>query len=247
MPFNFDESNKLLINKCSSNCVLCDIEGIEPNEVCFAGFSKGHNKGLRYGNHFYLERLAKSWDGNNHDFHVSVIREQVVRSGKILQKLANIKHPNLLRIITMCDCSIVVEFINGKLLNTKKEQWYIGPHSYKTDYTDTCSKAQLINVFKKIGKLLLVLHKNGICHTDTTDHNIMICENTDEPILIDLIGAMPYTNKLKMLDEYIYLNHLVIPMAARKGIEIPKQILEFDINPSNSVIEELVFHFEKYK
>lgn len=244
MSFSFSESNELILSKCSKKCILGSIEGNKPKEICFAGFSKGHNKGLRYDDQFYLERLAINWDGNCHDFHTSINRDEVVKEGIVLDKIRGVKHPNLLKIINICECSIVVEYIEGMLLNTKKEKWYIGPHSNTLDYVDICNKFQLINLFRKIGEVLLLLHQNGICHTDVAAHNVMVCKKTHEPILIDLIGAMPYTEELRILDEYVYLNHLVVPMSARKNIHIPRDRFEKMI-PHHNSIKKLIHYFEK--
>jgi tRNA A-37 threonylcarbamoyl transferase component Bud32 len=250
MTFYVKESNglsSLVINKCSNECVLEAIKKESPDEICFAGTSKGHNRGLRYSNRFYLERLAANWEGSNHDFKITVIRDAVVKEGRVLNKISNIKHPNLLKILSICECSVVVEYINGYLLNTKKEKWYVGPFSYKTDYVDICTKEQLINIFKKIGEVLLLLHENGLCHTDPIDHNVMISQETGEPVLIDLIGVMPYSEEFVVLDNLVYLNHLVIPLSVRKGIDLPEEIYRLTDNRDYSLINQILYILNKCK
>ncbi|WP_211082638.1 hypothetical protein [Paenibacillus xylanexedens] len=234
---NSENQGEISFLYCSPRCVMHQIKGI-PDDISFAGASKKHNLGVRFKNKFYLERLAQNWDANIHDFGVTVVREKVVETGIVLNKLKQISHPNLLKIIDMCLCTVVIEYVDGIHLSTKKGEWILGPFSNTIDYVDLCNEEDLFSVIRKLGQVLLVLHENGICHTDPTDHNVMISNLSGEPILIDLIGAMPYTKELELLDNVVFLNHLVIPLAARKGIQLPDSIVRPKLN--NSIIERLV-------
>ncbi|MCM3039006.1 hypothetical protein M3201_04745 [Paenibacillus motobuensis] len=241
MIFTIGNKGKINFQYCASDCVLKNIND-QPDEICFAGFSKRHNKGLRFKDVLYLERLAQSWDAEVHDFGITVNRDNVVKRGEILKGIQQLNDPNLLKIIDICSCTVVVEYIDGNLLNAKKEKWLLGPLSYTTDYIDLCDKKELVSVFRKIGNLILKLHKNGICHTDPTDHNVMVSSFSGEPILIDIIGAMPFEEEFQKLDNIVFLNHLVIPSAHRKGIQLPETILKQ--KSPEEIIERVLFYLD---
>lgn len=52
----------------------------------------------------------------------------------------------------------------------------------------------------------------------------MVNKSDDVPILIDLIGAMPYTEELEKLDNRVFLEHVVIDGCNRLSIPIPEKI-----------------------
>lgn len=227
MAFKINE-NKIVVCRCSEQCILnAAMSSLSKNDAEFSGASKNNNFGIRYNNSFFVERSAESWDGNVHDFGITIDRKDVVVRGEVLRKIQSINHPNILRIKNMCNCSVELEYIDGYILNSKKGEWILGPHAYEEDYTDVCSSIDMIELFEKIADAINVLHQNGVCHTDTTNHNIMVEKVSNKPVLIDLIGAMPYSDEFAILDKKIFLKDVVINMSLRKGIKLPLEIKRF--------------------
>lgn len=224
MGFFDIKTNSVRLTPCSESCVCKELLGhMNECEVQFAGFSKDHNKGVMYNKKFYMERLAESWNGNIHDYGVTIKRDQVVKTGMILEKLLHINHPNIMPILSYCDCTVVAEYIPGVLLNAKKETWLLGPRAGEKDYADTCSIENMLRVFLQVGDGLAYLHQHQICHTDPIDHNIIVT-NDGTAKLIDLICAMPLNEDLLTLDRYIFLNRLVVPMSNRLGLHLTEDI-----------------------
>ena len=224
MSFYNDIQNVIQIKQCSKQCICNKIIGHEDVcEVEFAGFSKKHNYGIKYNNSFFVERFAQSWDGKSHLFGFTVLREDIIKSGEVLKKLKELEHPNLLRIKSFCDCSVEMEYINGELANAKKDTWLLGPRAGERDFASYCSKGMLMKLLLSVGQLILFLHEHGICHTDPTDHNILVDKNR-RVVLIDLLSAMPYTVSLCSLDNFVFLRYCVISLAVRMQIKIPDTI-----------------------
>lgn len=241
MSYKFD-SNKIHISLCSDNCVLSKYETrYKEFKYEFAGASKNNTVGIKCGNSFIVEKSAESWDASIHDYGITVDRSNVVKNDIVLNKISNINHTNLLKIKSVCQCSAELEYIDGYILNTKKGEWIMGNHAYEEDYLDVCGNTELFNLFREILSALKVMHESGICHTDVMNHNIMVERKSDRPVLIDLIGAMPYTQELAALDKRNFLSHVVIDSCRRKGITISNELLELYKLNGNYEFSEL-FH-----
>jgi Serine/threonine protein kinase len=224
MSFYVDGSN-LVIRFCSNNCILKKYEN-RRNEIKleFAGASKICTKGIKVDNSFIVQKEAESWNGNHHDFGITINRKDVVENNTVLKKIRYLKNDNLLKIKDICQCCVELQYIDGYILNARKGSWILGEHAYEEDYLDICSPHQFISLTRKILDTIILLHQNKICHTDVMDHNIMVNKSDDVPILIDLIGAMPYTEELEKLDNRVFLEHVVIDGCNRLSIPIPEKI-----------------------
>jgi len=219
------EGSNLIIDACSEKCILKKFEKLRRKfKLEFAGASKTCTKGIRIDNSFIVQKEAESWDGNHHDFGVTVKREEVVKSNAVLSKIRYLNHCNLLKIKDICQCCVELEYIDGYILNTKKGSWIMGERAYEKDYLDICSPHQFINLTRKILDVIILLHQNGICHTDVMDHNIMIRKSDNVPVLIDLIGAMPHREELEKLDKRVFLEHVVADACNRLNISISDKI-----------------------
>lgn len=233
------------IELCSHTCVCRTMVGHEDEcEIQFAGFSKGHNKGVHWKQYFFMEKMAESWDGNVHDYQVTINRAEIVKNNIVLSKLAKLKHPNLMRVIDYCNCSVCVEYLPGLLLNSHKEKWLLGSRAGEKDYGEICSYDELKKVFLQVGDALQYLHENKICHTDPIDHNVLIMANGNAK-LIDLLGSMPLEPRLLRLDNYVFLNRLVLPMLERIGEEIPRYIKDRVKLNGNYELKELLYDISK--
>lgn len=240
--------NRLVIDFCNKECVLKKYkERCSVFETEFAGASKNCTFGIKIESSFIVEKSAESWDGHIHDFGITVDRTEVVKNNIVLDKIRKIDNKNLLKIKGICLCSVELEYIDGYILNTKKGSWLMGEHAFEQDYLDICGEKQLFALFKKILSALRVLHQNGICHTDMMDHNIMIEKQSDRPILIDLIGAMPYSEELAELDKRTFLSHVVLNSCKRKGYPICNDLLllqekngAFEFDELTDVLDKII-------
>ncbi len=243
----YTDGKDIVIDACSEKCVLKKYEKQKKDfSIEFSGASKSCNIGIRIDGSFIVQKEAESWDGRIHDFGITINRESIVKENTVLKKIRYLNNDNLLKIKDVCECCVELEYIDGYILNTKKGNWLLGEHSYELDYLDICSWNQFINLARKVLKVLIELHKNGICHTDVMDHNIMIRKKDDVPILIDLIGAMPYSKELEELDKRVFLNHVVVDGCKRLGIPMTSNILglkkyngKYDLNILDAYLKEL--------
>lgn len=225
MPF-IVEDNKVIFHFCSDNhCILKKYDD-RRDEITleFAGASKSCTRGIKVDDSFIVQNEAESWDGNHHDFGITIDRRNVVKNHTVLKIVRSIQNDNLLMIRDYCQCCVELEYVDGYILNTRKGSWILGEHAYEEDYLDVCSPRQFIGLTQKILNTLKLLHQHGICHTDVMDHNIMVRKKDDVPILIDLIGMMPYSKELEELDNRVFLEHVVIDGLARLGIKVPNNI-----------------------
>lgn len=240
-------SQKISIYPCSDECICNELIGHENEcELQFAGFSKCHNKGIHFKNKFYTERLAESWDGNVHDYHITIRREEVVKKGDLLKKLTQIRHSNLMSVISFCNCTISMEYLPGLLLNSKKEAWLIGTRVGEKDYADNCNYDEMLNVFIQVGDALQFLHNNGICHTDPIDHNIIVLADGTAK-LIDLIGVMEKQEEFLKLDKYVFLNCLILPMLKRMNRCLTKEMNKKVLCKGDYDLSELLYDIKKLK
>lgn len=239
--------NNLMIKFCSDNCILKKYENRREHfKLEFAGASKTCTKGIKVDNSFIVQKEAESWDGNYHDFGITIDRKAVVTNNTVLEKMRYLNNDNLLNIKDICQCCVELEYIDGYILNTRKGSWLLGEHAYEEDYLDVCSPHQFISLARKILNTIMLLHQNEICHTDVMDHNIMVNKSDDVPVLIDLIGAMPYTKELEKLDNRVFLEHVVIDGCNRLNIPIPEKIVllkncngDYCLNVLNECLLEL--------
>lgn len=239
--------NNLIIDACSENCILKKYENCQHKfRIEFAGASKSCSKGIKVDNSFIVQKEAESWDGEYHDFGITVNRDAVVKNNTVLEKIRYLNNDNLLKIKDICQCCAELEYIDGYILNTRKGSWILGEHAYEEDYLDICSPHQFIFLTKKILNAIMLLHQNGICHTDVMDHNIMIKKSNNVPVLIDLIGAMPYTEELEKLDKRVFLEHVVLGGCRRLNIPVMEKIKllnkcngNYDLNVLNEYLTEL--------
>lgn len=239
MAFNV-KNGVLDIDACSEKCILKKYWNRKSEfKSEFAGASKECTRGIKIDDSFIVQKSAESWDGAIHDFGVTVTRDNVVKNNTVLEKIRHINDDNLLKIKDICHCCVELEYIDGYILNTKKGSWILGEHAFEEDYLDICSSKQYIELVKKILGVVKLLHQNGICHTDVMDHNIMVRKSDDIPILIDLIGAMPYSEKLAELDKRVFLRHVLLDGCERLNIPIPDVLLKLQKNNGNYDFEEL--------
>lgn len=234
------KDKKLNIEICSKECILKKYL-IRKNEfqIKFAGASKECTSGLKIDNSFIVQKSAESWDGKIHDFGITVNRDEIVKNNIVLNKIRYIRNDNLLKIRDICSCSVELEYIDGYILNAKKGSWILGEHAYERDYLDVCSKRQFVILTKKILGVVKLLHRNSICHTDVMNHNIMIRKSDEVPILIDLIGAMPYSERLADLDKKVFLEYVVLDGCRRLGLYITDKVMMLQKKNGKYDFEEL--------
>jgi len=147
-----------------------------------------------------MSREANDWS-DKHPYGVAINRQEVIKSGKVLDLLIANPHPNVMRIYRYDDDWVWVEHIRGCVLDNR-DRWCPQVDKEKKAYIEFGSYSKDI-ILKQIGCGLRHLHEIGVAHTDLVGFNIMVTEGKVVKI-IDLIGAMPITYELRELDQNLY-------------------------------------------
>lgn len=111
------------------------------------------------------------------------LKREYLENGKLLDKLKEVRHPNLMSIYDYDDEYVYVEHISGLVLSNRSP---FCPPQHTRCYIDYVDSIDL----SPIKAAIQHLHAHGIAHSDVTSHNIMV---TDDGALklIDLICCLP--------------------------------------------------------
>lgn len=182
----FETINRQIFIKSGVRCI--NISSVPPNLRRKAIFNDQ--------NHLMMPRYANDWT-SSHAYGIAVERQSVIRSGQVLELLKNNPHPAMARVYDYDDDFVYMEYINGTILSNanrfapaqwKQTQCYLDSH-HSVDITP-------------IEDAVEFLHSIGVAHTDITTFNIMV-DHTGHCKLIDLLGAVPLTDELETLDNYL--------------------------------------------
>lgn len=146
-----------------------------------------------------LPKAQRDWTSNGHIYGVAVDRQDVLKTGKILdilkeESLKRTLHRNIMGVYDYDKNSVCCEYIDGYVLCNKNK---FTPLSDKLkpcflDYDVRVDFADLVAPIKW-------LHRKGIAYTDVSTFNYMVTRHGIIK-LIDLLSCVPITEKLKLLD-----------------------------------------------
>ena len=102
-------------------------------------------------------RKKKNYREKSLDYQLR--KQRTIRESQIISEIKSFGiHAPLIYFVNTRDCSILMQFIPGKIVHE-------------------LSKPKLINCCKKIGKIVGLMHKNGIMHGDLTTSNFILLKN----------------------------------------------------------------------
>jgi serine/threonine protein kinase len=111
------------------------------------------------------------------------VKRTHLESGYLLNRLIQLRHPNLMKVYEYDDDFVYVEYIEGLVLSNKHPNC---PAHHSDCYVDHVQTVDL----SPIRAALEYLHANGVCHSDVNSHNVLVAQDGTLK-LIDIICCLP--------------------------------------------------------
>ncbi|WP_180956202.1 MULTISPECIES: RIO1 family regulatory kinase/ATPase [unclassified Planococcus (in: firmicutes)] len=227
------------------HCLYKKFPKFEHDQIIKLGENKKRNLGYTYGNSLIIERDARDWDAQ-HAYGIPVNRRELKENDYLLNKLSKIRHKNIMKIYSFCECAVEVEYIDGWIFNSHKPSYILFERAYQKDFLSLCTEEELYRSLKKIFEALCTLHSHKILHTDLTDFNVLVKKSTFEPVVIDLLGAIRIGQQTFNIKEdvQVFVHHFLIPTLTRLNIlrasEISKMFKDYSYNEVIDFLENRI-------
>jgi serine/threonine protein kinase len=141
-----------------------------------------------------LTRSTNDWDAG-HIYGMAIRRQEVLKSGIVLEILKTLDHPNVMRIYDFDEKYVYVEYIDGLVLSNKSQYCISRDGVNVTDYFNANDTFD----FAPLDVAVSAMHGMGVALTDIASFNIMVRRDGTSKI-IDLLSCMPLTPKFQALD-----------------------------------------------
>lgn len=192
---------------CSDKCLL------QEHRTRTIPLASGR-KGIVIASKILIPREQRDWTVRGHIYRVDVPRQDVLRSGEILERLRVYQHREFCNVLTYCDCHVAFEYIDGPIMDASSE---FSPPQWTTvnDAVSTMDASTILQGVASIGIALTLLHELGIAHTDPTGFNVMYDNRRQQWKLVDMLSCVPATPQLVDLDWMVFEKYLIKPLRKR--------------------------------
>ncbi|MCA9328927.1 hypothetical protein KC959_04075, partial [Candidatus Saccharibacteria bacterium] len=185
-----------------------------PKVIGLSSLSRRNAVGVVKGDSLFVSREANDWSAEEHPYGVDIKRVKVLKDGTVLERLKKIKHKNICEVRGYDDKWVELEYVEGELLSSAAP--------YLPEQRDYLSRGvgvtEAVSITEKLYDALLHLHEAGIAHTDLISFNVMMTAS-GEPKIIDMIGCMPLTERLKQLDLEVFWKRCAMEIFDRVAYE----------------------------
>lgn len=190
-----------------------------PKIIPLSAYSRRNAVGAIRGGSLFITKEANDWQADVHPYGVDVRRQDTIRKGTVLEILKNNPHENICRVLDYDDYWVELEYIDGKLLSS------IAPYiENKDDYlSNGISIYEAVSIIDSLKSAVDHLHGLDVVHTDLISFNVMVDKNK-KPKIIDIIGAVKATDKLKKLDSEVFWKRCAMEIIERVDYEFLDEI-----------------------